>query len=123
MVRERMQHSRGQSSADPTRVRNQPALRTSPGTIWLLVGGTFAVICLIPLIGIIATGRSAAVVASVTIVLVVALYAAMVAIRLSASPGPRRLRSMAYCFLGMAAIALIGMVICVLIQWSSPLRM
>ncbi|HWS50951.1 MAG TPA: hypothetical protein VN241_08070 [Microbacterium sp.] len=122
MVRERIQHSRGPSATDPARMRNQHALRTSPGTVWLTVGGVFAIICSIPLVGIVATGRSAAVVATLTIVLVVALYAAMVAVRLSSSPGPQRIRRMAYCFLGMAAVALIGMVICALIQWGSPLR-
>lgn len=120
MARDRFPRSHGPSRADPTRMRNQSALRTSPGTIWLTVGGLFAAICAIPLVGIVATGRAAAAVATLTIVVVVALYAAMVAVRLSASPGPRRLRLMAYCFLGMAGTALLGMVICVLIQWSYP---
>lgn len=108
--------------ADPTRVRSQPSLNTSAGTIWLVVGGLFTAICLVPLVSIVATGRSAAAVAGVTIVLLVALYAAMVAVRLSASPGPRRLQRMAICFLGSAGVALVGMIVCVMIQWGSPLR-
>lgn len=105
--------------SDPTLVRNQPALQTSPGTIWLIVGGLFLAVCLVPLSGIALDGPPAGLVAIVTIVILVALYAAMVAVRLSSSPGPRRLRRMAFCFLGMAGVALIGMIVCVLIQWNS----
>lgn len=108
------------AARDATRVRNQPALMTSSGTIWIVVGAVFAVICLIPLVGIVATGRASGAVAMATIVLMVALYAAMVAVRLSASPGPRRLQRMAICFLAMAAVTLIGMICCVLIQWGAP---
>jgi O-antigen/teichoic acid export membrane protein len=122
MVGRPLRRHPGPEHADPTRVRSQPALNTSPGTIWLVIGAAFTVICLVPLVSIVATGRAAAAVATVTIVLMVALYAAMVAVRLSASPGPRRLQRMAICFLGSAAVALVGMIVCVMIQWGSPLR-
>lgn len=121
MVHGPVRNSSG-AAGDPSRVRNQPALRTSSGAIWLIVGAVFVAICLIPLIGIVATGRQSGAVAMATIVLMIALYAAMVAVRLSASPGPRRLQRMAFCFLAMAALTLVGMIFCVLIQWGAPLQ-
>lgn len=104
--------------ADPTLVRSQPSLQTSSGTIWLLVAALFTAVCLVPLVAIVAAGMPAAAVAASTIVLMAALYAAMVAVRLSATPGPRRLRRMAVCFLCLAGVALLGMIVCVLLQWS-----
>ncbi|MEV4774601.1 hypothetical protein LTA6_003368 [Microbacterium sp. LTA6] len=120
MVRGPVRSRVGDSADDPSRVRNQPALRTSSGAIWLIVGAVFTAICLIPLVGIVATGRSAGMVAIATIVLMVALYAAMVTVRLAASPGPQRLQRMAFCFLSMAAVTLVGMIACVLLQWGAP---
>lgn len=109
----------GRVREDPTLVRNQPALRTSSGTIWIIVGALFIAVCLIPLVGIVASGMPAAAVAIATIVLMSVLYAAMVAVRFSATPGPLRLQRMAACFLGVAAVALIGMIVCVMIEWST----
>jgi len=104
---------------DPTRVRNQPALQSSTGLIWLVVGAIFVVVCLVPFLGLAVMGRPAATAAVVAAVLTVAAYAAMVVVRLTVSPGPRRLQRMAICFIAMAAVALVGMIVCVLIQWSA----
>lgn len=105
-----------QRRRDPTLVRNQPALRTSSGTIWVVVGGLFVIACLIPLSLIVVTGGSAATTAAVTIALVLVLYAVLFVARFAVAPGVRRLRLMAVCLLGVAIVALGGMLLCVAIQ-------
>lgn len=97
---------------------NQPALRSSSGAIWLIVAALFAAVSLVPLTAIAADGGAAATVAVVTATLVVALLIAMVLLRLTVREGPHRLRALAWCFLGMALITLLGMVICVMIVWT-----
>lgn len=119
-----MVHSASQGSVDrPSdgrgRVRRPAVLRSSPETIWLIAGAVLGAVCLVPLISIVVTGRAAGAVATATIVLIVAVYAAMVAARLSSSRAPSRLRRMTVCFLSMAGVALVGMVACVMIQWSA----
>ncbi|MBO0979062.1 hypothetical protein [Microbacterium sp. SD291] len=106
---------------DPTLVRNQPALRTSSGSIWIIVASVFTAVSLVPLVGIVAEGGAAATVAMWTAVIVVCLLAAMVLMRLTVRPGPPRLRALAVCFIAMAAVALIGVATCVMIVWA-PLR-
>lgn len=94
---------------DPTRMRNQPALRTSSGTVWIVMGGLFAAASLIPLVMFIARGNEAARGAAVVVaVIVVALYGMILIARLAIRPGPARLRTMAAAMLTMAAVALIG---------------
>ncbi|MBT2494084.1 hypothetical protein J7E45_00535 [Microbacterium sp. ISL-59] len=96
---------------------SQPALRSSSGAIWLVVAALFAVMSLVPLVAIAVDGGPAESVALVTATLVVGLLLAMLVIRWTMREGPPRLRALAGCFLGMALIALIGMVICVMIVW------
>lgn len=104
------------TQTDPTLMRNQPTLRTSSGTIWLVVGGLFVVVCLIPLGLIATTDGPAAPVAMITGLLVVLLYAALVAVRLSGLNPIQRLRVMAACLLAIALVALIGMMLCLFVQ-------
>ena len=40
---------RGAGRLDPTKMVNQPALRTSSGLSWIIVGGLFAAVSLVPL--------------------------------------------------------------------------
>lgn len=87
---------------DPTRVRNQPALTTSTGTVWLIVGGLFAAISLVTLILLIELPPPG--VALTAAIAVGALYLAMVATRLLATR--HRLRLLAAEMLLMAAVAL-----------------
>ncbi|WP_091036456.1 hypothetical protein [Microbacterium oxydans] len=96
---------------------SQPALRSSSGAIWLVVAALFAVMSLVPLVAIAVDGGPAESVAIVTATLVVGLLLAMLVIRWTIREGPPRLHALAGCFLGMALIALIGMVICVMIVW------
>lgn len=118
----RRRSGRPEADEDPTLVSNQPSLRTSSGAIWLIVAALFAASSLVPLITIVANGGPAAGVALVTATLVVGLLVAMVVLRLTVRDGPPRLRALAGCFLGMALIALLGMVICVTIAWEPLTR-
>jgi hypothetical protein len=107
------------SRSDPTMVTNQPALRSSSGTIWLVSSCIFVAVCLMPLVGIAMTGGAPTPVAIVTSSLLVCLLAAMFAVRFIVDSQPRRLRWLAACMLAMAVVALAGMTVCVWIVWSS----
>ncbi|MDT0157004.1 hypothetical protein Q9R19_05115 [Microbacterium sp. ARD32] len=110
------------SASDPTMVTNQPALRSSSGAVWLIASGVFVAVCLVPLIGIIATGSAATPVAVVAVVLLVALLVAEFVVRLMVDARAHRLRWLAACMLAMAVIALVSMMVCVSIVWSSVPR-
>ncbi|WP_309064478.1 hypothetical protein [Microbacterium sp.] len=112
------EHPVAGSHTDPTRVLNQPALRTSNGRIWIVSAGVFTAVCLAPLIGIIWTGGAAAAVAAITAVLLVGLFGAMITVHHTVFPGSRRLRLLAVCMLAMALVAFVGMLTCVLIVWA-----
>ena len=90
-----------------TRVRDQPSLTTSSGKSWLILGGLLALIAvavLVPLLSQQPVGL-----ALFGICAIVALYAAMVVVRLNVRPGRGMLGWLAAL---MIAIALVG-VICV----------
>lgn len=86
--------------SDPTKVRNQPALTTSTGKEWLIVGGLFAAIAVALLVALTALDSRALTAA----IAVAALYAAMIATHLVAKR--HKLRLLAAEMLLMAAIAL-----------------
>ncbi|QPZ38378.1 hypothetical protein [Paramicrobacterium chengjingii] len=88
---------------DPTKMANQPALRTSSGAIWLGIGALLVVICLIVLIPLIPLGNPAPLFGAVLIVL---LYAAMIVVRFAVHRPVARLRALAALF---GLIALIGL--------------
>lgn len=94
---------------DPTRIRNQPALTTSSGRIWLIVGGLFTVIALGVLIPM--TALEPRGVALTAIVADVVLYLGMVAARFAARPGRRRLGLMAVAMLAIAVVSLVAVYI------------
>ncbi len=94
-------------SDDPTRMRNQDALTTSSGRIWLIVGGLFAAICLAVLIPMTFLPAGSGIAAAGAIAVTV-LYAAMVIVRLVAPSGRLRLRVMAAAMIVMAALALVA---------------
>jgi hypothetical protein len=107
------------ASTDPTRVLNQPALRTSDGTIWIVLAGIFAAVCVVPLAMVLAEPGPSVVVAWITLLLLIVLYAALIACRITISDRVRRLRLMAILMLGMAGVALLGMMVCVALEWSA----
>jgi hypothetical protein len=97
---------------DPTRIRNQPALTTSTGRIWLIVSGLFTAISLAVLIPMTAlpprgVALSAAIVDGI-------LYLGMVAARLALRPGRLRLGLMA---VAMLAIAIVSLGAVLIVAW------
>jgi hypothetical protein len=101
---------------DPTKVTSQPALTSSSGAIWLLVGGLFAAICLsvlIPMCWLDPPGT-----AFVGVVAVIALYAAMVITRLMVRARRLRLRLLAIFMLSMAVIVLVCLGVVATVQWN-----
>jgi hypothetical protein len=97
---------------DPTWVTLQPALTTSSGRIWLVVGGALTAIVVGVFAVLVARGSSLGVLG---IVIAVVLYAAMWAVRLLAS-GRARLYALAVLLI---AIALAAMVLIVAIGATS----
>ncbi len=93
-------------------MRNQPALRTSSGAIWIVVGALFVAVSLVPLVLIAGTGGTSAVIAVTTIVVLVALLTALVVARITVRDQILRLRLLAGCLLTIAGVALIGMLLC-----------
>lgn len=94
---------------DPTRQRDQPALTTSSGRIWLIVGGLLAVISivvLVPLVGLPPHG-----VALAGVIAVVVLYAGMAAVRVFVPSGRVRLGLLAAGMLATAAVALVAVLV------------
>jgi len=90
-----------------TRVRDQPSLTTSTGKSWLILGGLLSLIAVAVLVPLLS--QQPAGVALFGICVIVALYAAMVVVRLNARPGRGMLAWLAAFMIG---IALVG-VICV----------
>lgn len=101
---------------DPTLMRNQPSLRSSSGTIWVVVGTLFVAVSLIPLVLVVTTGGAPATAAGITIGIVLALWVTIILARVIVADRVRRLRIMAVCLLGIAAAALVGMLVAVAIQ-------
>ncbi|MHB1172925.1 MAG: hypothetical protein ACYCZY_10635 [Lacisediminihabitans sp.] len=103
--------------SDPTKVTNQPALTTSTGRIWLIVGGLFAAIALAFLIPMLALGSPG--VALFGIVAVSALYITMIVVRLSTGPGRLRLGLMASSMLAIALVSLVCILVVIANEWSA----
>jgi hypothetical protein len=89
---------------DPTALREQPALTTSSGAIWLIVGGLFVVVSLGVLIPM--STLPSGTVAVVAAIVIALLYAGMIVTQLAVPPGRRRLGMLATGMLLIAAIAL-----------------
>lgn len=113
--------ARNERQLDPMMMKNQPALRTSSGLIWVIMGTLFAAACLVPLafLAFGGDGRSSAV-AIATGIAVLVLYAALLIVRVAVRSRVVRLRAMAVCMLSMAGIAVIGLWICLLIEGAPP---
>jgi hypothetical protein len=90
---------------DPTRMSNQPALRTSRGAIWLVVAGILAAIALTEFILLL--GGATAVLPVVGIVVVAVLYLAMIVSTLAIPASPVRLRVLAALMIAIAVVALV----------------
>jgi hypothetical protein len=89
------------------RVRDQPSLTTSSGRSWLILGGLLSLVAVAILVPLLSQDPPG--VALFGLCAIVALYAAMVIVRVNARPGRGMLALLATF---MIAIALIG-VVCV----------
>ena len=96
---------------DPTRVREQPALTTSQGRSWLILGGLLTLISLGVLVPMAVMGLPPTGVAPTAAGVVAALYLGMVIVRFATPPGRLRLGLLALEMLGIAAVALLAVVI------------
>ena len=106
---------------DPTRVTEQPALTRSRGRIWLLVGGAFALVALGVLVPEAVIGLPPPGVALAAAVVVVALYAFMVVVRVVVPERRLRLR-LGLLAIGMLAIALVSLVAVAVVMVASWAR-
>lgn len=93
--------------SDPTRMSEQPALRTSRGAIWLVVGGILGAIS-ITVLALLTRGAAGGV-AVVGIVIEALLYVAMIVIAIFVSRLRLRLALLAAGMLTMAAIAVVAL--------------
>ncbi len=96
-------------STDPTKIRNQPALTTSTGTSWLIIGGLFTAISLGVLIAM--TQLPPPGIALGAAIAVAVLYLAMIAVRFLVPSGRRRLGLMSIAMLAIALIALVAAIV------------
>ena len=102
---------------DPTRMANQPALTTSSGTVWIVIGALFVLASAYPLSALLVFEPGVAFpVAVVTAVVIVLLYALVVITRFTVPQGRRRLQLMAGFFIAMVALAIVGLFVCAAMQ-------
>jgi len=94
---------------DPTEMRNQPALTTSTGRIWLVTGGLFTAIAVIILALLLQLPPHG--LAGIALVSVIVLYAGMVAVRFLTRPGRTRLGLLAALMLVIALVSLVSILV------------
>jgi hypothetical protein len=101
----RVAHAVGMVRQDPTRMRNQPALTTSSGRSWLVVGGLATVLITGTMIALwLRLGLTAALVGAIVTVV---LFAAMIVVRFFVDHRRRRLGLLAVIFLAQVIFALV----------------
>lgn len=102
---------------DPTKVRDQPALRSSSGRVWIVAGGLLLLVTAAVLAWIVLSGGSGAVPVAVTTAgLAAALYVVLLVVRFAVRPGKLRLRIMAAAMIGMALVAIVGLLVSVWVE-------
>lgn len=95
--------------SDPTRQRDQPALTTSSGLIWLVLGGVLAAVAIGVLIALLAAPPAG--VALTGAIIVAALYLGMLAARFAVRPGRLRLGILAGLMIAIAAVGVFSVLI------------
>lgn len=104
---------------DSNRMRDQPALTTTRGDAWIVIGGITAAL----LVGMYALlGTVQPVIAWGTAATVLLVYAAMVIVRTRGTAGRRRLRSLAALYGAMVALSLVAVLVLVGIAWTGTGR-
>lgn len=107
----------GGAVPDPTALREQPALTTSTGAIWLIVGGLFAAISLGVLIPM--STLPSGTVAVVAAIVIALIYVGMLITQFAVPPGRRRLGMLATGMLLIAAIALGAVIFVAAGAWTA----
>ncbi len=100
------------------RLRDQPALTTSSGRSWLILGGLLSLISvavLVPMAWLPPAG-----VAATGLVLVVVLYCLMLVVQVTVPPGRRMLALLAAGMLAIAAAALVCVATVAATAWDLP---
>jgi hypothetical protein len=104
---------------DSNRMRDQPALTTTRGDAWVVIGGITAAL----LVGMYALlGTVQPVIAWGTAATVLLVYAAMVIVRTRGTAGRRRLRSLAALYGAMVALSLVAVLVLVGVAWTGTGR-
>src|SRR5699024_376370 len=98
---------------DSSRISDQPALRSASGTIWIVAGGLFLVVIAAVLAAIISSGGPAVSYAITTLAVAAALYRVLLLAPCVLRPGTTSPWVMSGSMIGMAIVALIGLVVCV----------
>lgn len=96
---------------DPTRVRDQPALTTSKGLSWLILGGLLTLISLGVLVPMAVLRMPPLGVAGTAAVVVGVLYVCMLIVRFATPPGRLRLGLLAIDMLAIAFVALLAVLL------------
>ncbi|AWB86828.1 hypothetical protein [Mycetocola zhujimingii] len=111
-----MTDPRNRPEDDPTRVRNQPALQTSTGAIWIVTGAIMSAVVIAVLVPMLALN---AMIAGVGIGLVVLLFLGLLVARFRIGAGRARLAMMASLFVGIAVVGLLAVFLVSSIQAES----
>ncbi|TXK16337.1 hypothetical protein [Homoserinibacter sp. GY 40078] len=96
---------------DPARVRDQPALTTSRGTGWLVMGGLLSVVSLGALVPMAVMRMPPTGIAATAVFVIVSLTASMVIVRFATPPGRLRIGLLALEMSGIAFVALLAVVV------------
>ncbi|HRN28828.1 MAG TPA: hypothetical protein PK781_09445 [Terrimesophilobacter sp.] len=100
---------------DPTLMRNQPALRSSQGRVWIVAGAIFALISLIVFVPLIATQP---VLAWAGILVALGLFAAMIVVRFTVRNHRARMLALATLLLLTAVSGLVIVVLISMSEWA-----
>ena len=96
---------------DPTRLRDQPALTSSQGRSWLILGGLLALISLGVLVPMALMNMPPVPVPLTAAIVIVSLYLGMVIVRFATPPGRLRLGLLAIDMLAIAFVAVLAVVL------------
>lgn len=100
-----------QPPVDPTRMRDQPALTTSQGRSWLILGGLLTLISLGVLVPMAVLRMPPSGVAGTAAVVVAVLYVCMIIVRLATPPSRLRLALLAVDMLAIAFVSLLAVLL------------
>lgn len=113
-----------ETQPDPTKMANQPALQSSTGTIWLVVGAFLLAVSFVPLGALIFITRGpSGPLASILAIAITLLYLIMVMLRIWITGRATRLRWMAATLITMAATSVFGLLGCMAIERGASLSL